>query len=55
MITSTMATLLVKIKSVDHPTYDERRPTNKKISISSMIRDGLTILPQRYTGHPLKD
>ena len=55
IVTSAMASMLLKLKAPHYPSYDETRPLARKISLSSLIRDGLEILPRRYTGYPLAE
>lgn len=55
IVTSAMASMLLKIKSPHYTAYDEVRPMARKISLSSLLRDGLDILPRRYTGYPGDD
>lgn len=54
IVTSAMASMLLKLKAPHYPGFDDNRPLSRKISLSSLIRDGLTLLPPNYTGSPVR-
>ena len=49
-IFSAMANMKLKIAPPDYPSWDEKRPLAKKISINSLLKAGLEILTTPLTG-----